>query len=61
MKFKTLIKKFTFDPNLSWEDNFNVLEEHHIDEVALLVKEIERLENNEKVTNCASPPARGIC
>lgn len=37
------VKKFRFDPEKTWEENFEILEKHHIEEVAFLIEKVREL------------------
>ena len=37
------VKRYTFDPNLSWEENWHNLDVHHVKETTFLVDEIRKL------------------
>lgn len=47
MNFKIPIKAYVMDDSLSWEERYKQLEKHHTKETAILIKEIERLEDIE--------------
>ncbi len=40
------VKRFKDDVNLSWEDRFKALEEHHVQETSFLVDKIRELVKN---------------
>lgn len=41
---KISIKKYVMNENLSWEERYKELENHHKEETEFLIREIKRLE-----------------
>ena len=41
---KIPIKKYIDDPQLSWEERYKKLEQHHKEETEYLISEVKRLE-----------------
>ena len=37
------VKRYTFDPNASWEENWNDLDKHHLKETTFMLDEIRKL------------------
>jgi hypothetical protein len=37
------VKRHVYDPNLSWEDNYKLLEQHHVDECNFLITKVREL------------------
>ena len=37
------VKRHVFDPNLSWEENYKALEEHHVEECNFLIAKVREL------------------
>lgn len=37
------VKKHKYDPNKSWEENYQDLDKHHLEETLFLIKEVREL------------------
>jgi hypothetical protein len=40
---KPYVKKHTFEPDASWEENYKALDEHHIQETIFLISKVREL------------------
>ena len=57
MKTRIPIKKYVMDPQRTWEERYQQLEHHHLEETAFLIGRIEELEAElERVTPTADSP-----
>lgn len=45
MKYKMKIKKYVDDSSLTWEERYNRLQAHHLEETKELINVIQELEN----------------
>ncbi len=44
------VKRFKFDPNKSWEENYKALESHHVEETTFLINKVKELENGRSIS-----------
>ena len=42
------VKQFKFDPSKSWEENYKLLEQHHIEETTFLIETIRHVEKQNR-------------
>lgn len=61
MKTRIPIKRYEFDPSLSWEQSYRLLEAHHRDETEFLISVIEGFEKEDFCYDCGQPTATRWC